>query len=212
MESHIIITVALSCLLAGALFTIYDMSQKLQRASTQAQCPIIGPHSVIHAQAQTQAHTQQQDFEQRDAIRERDVRVLNDPLYPPINRQDADSTRRLMSEPRLQPTASSSYNSDSYRLVGYLVNSQDKSDSWKLFARQSQPPRRSLADFYAEPASRDTAGLKIPLSTQDGVTSPRLRDIYDLPDQVTIKHPMFQPGVHYIIVQLPSSDLASGYI
>lgn len=202
MDNYIIVTIALSCLLAGALFMIYDMSQKLQKASQATmQCPVVGPHSVI---VPTRA-------QQADAVRERDVRVLSDPLYPPINRQDADSTRRLMGEPRLQPAYNNPSN-DTYRLVGYLVNAQDKSDSWKLFARQTQPPRRSLGDFYAEPSSRDSAGIKVPLSGTDGITTPRLRDVYDLPQEVQIKHPMFQADTPYVVVQLPSSDLGSGYM
>jgi hypothetical protein len=214
-----VIIIFLVCALVGCIFMIYSLSQKCSASSAPTTCPAIGPHSL--PDSYSQQHTKHAAHivvsappslpQSPDLVRDRDIRVLSDPLYPPVGRADAEGTRRLMSEPRLYPTATSyPPTNDTYRLVGYLVNAEDKTDSWKLFSRQSQHSRRSFADFYAEPASKDSQGVKIPLSQPDGITSPRLRDIYDLPDQVSIKHPMFSHAP-YIVVQLPAADLASGY-
>lgn len=139
----------------------------------------------------------------------RDYRVLNDPLYPALARQDAFSLARFMNEPRLQAHATQGMG-DTYRLVGYMVSQEEKTDAWKLYARQTQGSHRSVADFYAEPASRDMQGMKIALS-QGGITSPPLRDVYNIPDSLNVTHPMFDRSATYSVVSLPNSDFGSLY-
>jgi hypothetical protein len=144
-----------------------------------------------------------------DPVIERDYRVLDDSLYPALFRGDASGVRRLMNEPRLAAHNTRDA-SDSYRLVGYMVNQEEKADSWKLFARSTHGSHRSAADFYGEPANKDMAGMKIALS-ETGVSSPPLRDVYNIPDQVNIRHPMFSQGSMYSVVTLPPPSLGSGY-
>jgi len=141
-----------------------------------------------------------------DPVMQRDKRVLEDPLYPPMARQGADNTRALMQEPRLHPSrATDSF--DSYRLVGYLVSQEDRNDTWKLFAREKYP-RRSDADFYVSSANRNME-TKLPLPPDS--TSPRLRDLYALPDYVQINQPLFDKHP-YAVVQLPPPNLGTGYM
>jgi hypothetical protein len=126
-----------------------------------------------------------------------------------VNRDSAINTRRLLQEPRLVPDSDSS---DTYRLVGYLTNREDKGDVWKLMARLTN---RSQADFYAQSSNRNL-DIKIPL-TSDVVksmdsSSHAFKDIYDLPSAVMIQHPMFSNNVIYDVVVLPRAQLASGYI
>jgi hypothetical protein len=217
-ETTIIVTLAI--LLAGAGLIIYDLSRS--KSSSQQACPYVGPYSplatpllkdvqniVVEHESPPSTTTPPQAPHHKvvNVVSERDYRVLSDPLYPPINRQNVENTYRMMNEPRLIPESRSS---DTYRLVGYLVNTEDKKDSWKLFARQSEGSRRSYADFYAEPSSRDVQGIKIPLSV-DNITTPRLYDLYDLPTSVTIRHPMFNHSQPYTVVALPMTQFSTGY-
>jgi hypothetical protein len=197
------IIVILSILLILAILTIVIGS------SRQKNCPVV-----------TSCKVQQTMIDDPDVVASggaqpavqpatRDIQVLSDPLYPPVSRDSAINTRRLLQEPRLYPDADSS---DSYRLVGYLTNREDKGDVWKLMARLVN---RSQADFYAQSSNRNL-DIKIPL-TSDVVksmdsSSHAFRDIYDLPSAVMIQHPMFSNNVIYDVVVLPRAQLASGYI
>lgn len=141
----------------------------------------------------------------RDPVIARDHRVMDDPLYPPLARQGADNTRALLNEPRLKPSRLTD-SFDSYRLAGYLVSQEDRNDTWKLFAREKYP-RRSDSDFYVSSANRNME-YKLPLTPE--ITSPRLRDLYSLPDHVNINHPLFA-HTPYAVVQLPPANMATQY-
>lgn len=108
----------------------------------------------------------------------RDRAVLSDPLYPPVNRQ---------SDPMV----------DTYRLVGYLVNVQDPKDSWKLFARSKN---RHQAVFYA---SSTNVNIDLKIAISDEIVahpSQRLRDLYNLPETVTLNHPLFASTPYSVII------------
>ena len=146
----------------------------------------------------------------------RDQQVLSNPLYPPLNRQDTSTMARLMAEPRLQPTSTTGGTpNDQYRIIAYLVNTVDKNDVWKLFARNRDGTngRRTNTAFYVASANKNI-DVKFVLTSDmlDGGTA-RLRDIYDLPEYLVIRHPLFAQ-VPYEVATLPSADLsdfASGY-
>lgn len=123
----------------------------------------------------------------RNTIEKRDRAVLNDALYPPLNRNSLNYE-------------------DTYRLVGYLVNEESKSDSWKLFARSKN---RNQAQFYASSIDNNI-DMKIAL-TDDILRGKKLRDLYNLPEHVFIDHPLFSP-THYTVVENPYTDFSSVYI
>lgn len=139
--------------------------------------------------------------------KERDVRVLYDPLYPPENRTDSvnyDIMRREISNRNFYvPT--NNYR-DNYRQVGYLSNRVgSESDSggnvWKLMARQRADNNRS--EFYIIP-SNNYSDIKIFL-TDDIVKGRRLRDIYDIPNEINFDTPLLSSSP-YTFTELPKND------
>lgn len=195
MDASILIIITL-CLLLGYAF--YNLANRLP-CPPCTPCPkptIVGAYTPVR----------------QNIVEERDRRVLTDTLYPPINRDTNENTIRLLREPRLHPSQTQNAY-DTYKLIGYLVNSQDKEDVWKLMARIIN---RSQAEFFAESSNRKL-DIKVPLTSQtaraaDGTNIQPFRDIDNMPDKVTIEHPMFDPTAIYNVVILPYSQLASGYI
>jgi hypothetical protein len=139
---------------------------------------------------------------------QRDYRVLNDPLYPPLNRTDTQTHQMLEKNIDARnmyvPTNDTM---DNYRLVGYVVNKdQDKDaggNNWKLFARQKD---RNTADFYMVPANNNY-DVKIHI-TDEMVKGDRLRDVYSLPNHITFSSPMLNSSP-YEYVEIPKADLSS---
>jgi hypothetical protein len=72
-----------------------------------------------------------------DIIGDRDEAVLRDNLYPPLDRMN-----RPLADEYLKYKLKGDFgwstrdNSDTYRLIGYLINSTDRADKWNLFGRQ----------------------------------------------------------------------------
>jgi hypothetical protein len=138
----------------------------------------------------------------------RDYRVLNDQLYPPLNRTDTQTHQMLEKNIDARnmyvPTNDTM---DNYRLIGYVVNKdQDKDvggNNWKLFARQKD---RNTADFYMIPANNNY-DVKIHI-TDDMVKGDRLRDVYSLPNNITFTSPMLKDSP-YEYVEIPKADLSS---
>lgn len=127
------------------------------------------------------------------------MRVLADPLYPPLNRTDSQTFRSVVvasSPPR---------HTDTFRLVGYVVSSEAKKDSggntWKLFARQKD---RNMSEFYLISANSNY-DVKIALTPEMAV--PRLRDVYTIPNDISFKSPLLHT-TPYQFTELPKSDLA----
>ena len=136
-----------------------------------------------------------------DLVITRDRQVMNDPLYPPLNRTDANSTLQFAAEPRLQAEqVRSSF--DSFRQVGYLVNTQDKNDVWQLLAKEKHY-RRGDADFYAISANKNMS-LKVQITNDMIISGGPLRDLYSLPNQLVIRHAMFAQSP-YEVIELPRS-------
>lgn len=122
-----------------------------------------------------------------DIVQLRDRAVLDDPLYPPLNRQSM--------EPH-----------DNYRFIGYLVNEEAKDDTWKLFARSKN---RNQAQFYASLANNNI-DKKIVITDDMTRKGNRLRDLYNLPESVVIDHPLFS-SQSYTVVENPKTDFNSFY-
>jgi len=138
----------------------------------------------------------------------RDRKVLDDPLYPPLNRTDEqtfNSVVREVNQGNLYRNPSDS--ADSFRLVGYLSSTDPVRDAggsnWKLMARMKD---RQQGEYYIIPANNNI-DLKIPL-TPDIVVSERLRDVYTLPKEMRFRSPMLNDGV-YQYTEIPKTDFTS---
>ena len=115
-------------------------------------------------------------------VAERDRRVDQDNLYPPVSRE-AVVVR------------------DTYRPVAYLVAEEENKDVWKLYARERG--RGGASDFYAVSADRQF-DAKVGLTDEN--VKPRLRDVYNLPTAVQVSHPMFRPNATYQVVEMDRAD------
>ena len=137
---------------------------------------------------------------------DRDYKVLNDPLYPPLNRSDNRThTDMVQKINRRDMYIRTNDLNDTYRLVAYLTNNSDDKDtggnSWKLFARQKD---RHISDFYMKPTDNNN-DIKIPL-TDEIVVGSRLRDIYNIPNEITFNSPMLN-NTPYYVMEVPKADL-----
>lgn len=152
----------------------------------------------------------------------RDKRVLNDQLYPPLNRPSADVLAHLppslVFDRRMPDIDFEGKNcfaggrrvEDKFRLLGYLkANPGDDgakdagNNVWKCMGRMKD---RNSGEFYAVPANAND-DIKIPL-TPDTIArnSERFRDLYTLPSEVRFNSPFFH-ATPYTFVELPKADL-----
>ena len=144
---------------------------------------------------------------ERDDTVIRDRKVLNDPLYPPLNRSDNKTHAELANNiANRNMYIRTNDMGDTYRLIGYVTNNSDDKDTgnnnWKLFARQKD---RHISEFYMKPTDNNN-DVKVPI-TDDIIVGDRLRDIYNIPKQITFKSPMFNKEP-YNVVEVPKADLS----
>lgn len=140
----------------------------------------------------------------------RDRKVIDDPLYPPLNRTDRYTFESIVAQTDARniniPTTDIG---DSYRLVGYIVSKDQNKDAggnnWKLMAREVN---RNECDFYIIPTNKDY-DVKVPL-TPDVVTGIRLRDIYTIPNQLAFNSPMLNQ-TPYDFIELPKTKFDPRY-
>jgi hypothetical protein len=114
-----------------------------------------------------------------DPVNIRDRAVVMDQLYPPLGRVERPIFDQLASRVASgligYPTRGSP---DTYRMVGYMVNSENKNDSWKLFGRQKYPGS-SMGEYYAIPIDDRKSDMKITIK-DDMMPKDKIRDIYAL--------------------------------
>ena len=101
------------------------------------------------------------------------------------------------------PTPQLHREQSAYMMIGYLINTSDRSDVWKLMALRID---RRQAEFYVESSNRKL-DVKVPLTYEnaksaDGSGIRPFRDIYDIPDLMIINHPMFNQNQVYEFVKL----------
>lgn len=155
-----------------------------------------------HVQMQMQTHST-----------DRDLRVLHDPLYPPLNRTDRVTFDGVVAHSNARNLNVSTHGSgDSYRLVGYLVNSSDDTkdsggNSWKLMARQKD---RNEADFYIIPTNKDL-DVKVPLTPEVFAGGPRFKSVDSVPLEVQLVSPLLNK-TPYTFVELPKGSFSDGYV
>lgn len=134
--------------------------------------------------------------------RDRDMRVLDDPLYPALNRTNRDAFEGVVEQ-----TMKRNFNMptqryyDSYRLVGYMSNDDDELGKWKVFGRQKD---RNRGDFYMVPVNKQH-DMKIQI-TDTMVVGEKLRDIDTLPNIVKFSSPLLAT-TPYTFTELPKADL-----
>jgi len=159
----------------------------------------------------------------RDQVTDRDRAVVNDELYPPLGRTERPIFDQLingmstgtgmLNHPLTSFGGVFSYptrgSPDTFRLVAYLVNTSDKKDIWKLFGRQKYPGS-SIGDYYAIQMDDRKSDLKITIK-DEMMPKDKIRDIYGLPNEVTINSPLFNPSP-YKIIELDKADLTSPYL
>lgn len=135
----------------------------------------------------------------------RDYKVLNDELFPPINRSDTDNHTELTNNiiNRSMYIKTNNIN-DTFRLVGYVTNNSDEKDTgnnnWKLFARQKD---RHSSEFYMTPTNNNN-DVKI-FITDDIILGNKLRDMYAIPNIITFNSPMLNT-TPYQVVEIPRND------
>lgn len=152
--------------------------------------------------------TNKTTLEKSDIVEIRDRKVVSDQLYPPLNRTDNNTHEELVKNinNRGMYIRTNDIN-DKYRLVAYVTNSSEERDAgnnnWKLFARQKD---RNISDFYMKPTDNNN-DMKVPI-TDDIVIGDRLRDIYNIPKQLTFNSPLFNKNP-YNVVEIPKADLSN---
>ena len=145
----------------------------------------------------------------RDLARERDMRVLTDPLYPALNRTDnttfngvADYTQRRIIN---VPTYTSN---DSYRMIGYMINEDDEtSKRWKLFGRMKD---RNRGEFYMVPVDR-TLDMKVQITDSMVIGTDKMRDVDTIPKEVQFDNKLLAE-TPYSFVELPKGDIGEMYM
>jgi hypothetical protein len=189
------------------LLNYIDVSVSQSRISSQETCPK-GKVCLHPAEYQTLIRQNKQPIIPPNYTRERDLKVLQDPLYPAYNRTDKRSYEGIVDYTmKHQFNVPTQTNDDSYRLIGYLVNDTDTtSQKWKLFGKMKD---RNRGDFYMMPVDR-TQDMKIQI--QDTmVVGEKMRSIDTVPDEIRFNTPLLA-DTPYKYIELPKGDFTDEYI
>ncbi len=145
---------------------------------------------------------------QNSYTHQRDLRVLNDPLYPALNRSDKGQFESvaIQTAHRNINIPTQSLHNDTYRLVGYLSNEEDKIGSYKLFGRQKD---RNIGEFYIVPVN-NMYDLKIQLTDDIMKGSDKLRNVDTLPNEIHFESPLLAK-TPYLLTELPKGNLGDEY-
>jgi flagellar basal body-associated protein FliL len=140
----------------------------------------------------------------------RDRKVLNDPLYPALNRSEFDVHNSVVEQIQKKNLYNTTQEfTDRYRLVAYVTNQDTNKDSggntWKLMARQKDKNR---GEFFMVPANNNY-DMKIMLNN-DILVGEKLRDIYTIPKQLTFKTPLLNEST-YEVTEIPMNDFTNNY-
>jgi hypothetical protein len=134
--------------------------------------------------------------------RDRDIRVLDDPLYPALNRTNKDAFEGVAEHTlRRNFNVPTQRSYDTYRLVGYMTNDDDELGKWKVFGRQKD---RNRGDFYMVPVNRQH-DMKVQI-TDSMMVGEKMRDVDTLPNSVTFNSPLLAK-TPYTFTELPKADL-----
>lgn len=145
-----------------------------------------------------------------DVIGKRDEAVISDSLYPPIDRMPRPLADEYLRH-KLNGTFgySTRDNADTYRMVGYLINSVDRADKWNIFGRQKYRGSNQGEYYAIQQCNSHGPCTKIVLC-DDIITTNKLRDYYNLPSTITFNSPLFAT-TPYDVVQLKTTIDYSPY-
>lgn len=140
----------------------------------------------------------------------RDRRVLNDPLYPALNRSEFDVHNSVVEQIQKKNLYNTTQEfTDRFRLVAYVTNQDENKDSggntWKLMARQKN---KNQGEFFMIPANNNY-DMKIMLNN-DILVGEKLRDIYTIPKQLSFKTPLLNE-TSYEVTEIPMNDFTNNY-
>ena len=140
----------------------------------------------------------------------RDRRVLNDPLYPALNRSEFDVHNSVVEQIQKKNLYNTTQEfTDRFRLVAYVTNQDENKDSggntWKLMARQKN---KNQGEFFLVPANNNY-DMKIMLNN-DILVGEKLRDIYTIPKQLSFKTPLLNE-TSYEVTEIPMNDFTNNY-
>jgi hypothetical protein len=148
----------------------------------------------------------------RDPVSDRDHRVINDPLYPLINRTDRPTFDYLIRNPIIRgiPTRYND-NLDTLRPIAiarlHVDGLNPKSELYYLLGRRTS--RNSSKGEYYLWSANDNNRIKIPLT--DDRNNPIIKDFDNLPEQIEITNGVFAGSV-LDIQELKNADLTSPYL
>lgn len=204
-----LLTIIIMC---GIVFIYFNHSQTTETSSKKSHSKVCMTVHELKELQQNSNHNSKQSPQTSPTIDDsRDRRVLNDPLYPALNRSEFNTHQGITDKIKSKALYNNTQEfTDRYRLVGY-VTSQDneKKDSggnvWKLMARQKD---RNRADFYMIP-SNNNYDMKVML-TDDMIVGEKLRDVYTIPKQLTFKTPLLNDTA-YEVTELPMNDFTNAY-
>lgn len=206
----IIITLIISIIITYAIYYYYSsdtqVTPEAKHKDNDKVCLSIEDYNALLLSNKTTSAATATTATTQDTIA-RDRRVLNDQLYPPLNRSDNQTHTNLANNiNKRNMYVSTNDVRDTYRLVGYVTNSSDEKDTgnnnWKLFARQKD---RNISDFYLKPTDNNN-DIKVTINDEI-VVGKRLRDIYDIPKTITFNSPMLNKEP-YDVVEVPKADLS----
>lgn len=141
----------------------------------------------------------------------RDRKVLNDPLYPALNRSEFDVHNSVVEQIQKKNLYNTTQEfTDRYRLVAYVTNQESgNKDSggnvWKLMARQKN---KNQGEFFMIPANNNY-DMKIMLNNEM-LVGEKLRDIYTIPKQLSFKTPLLNESP-YEVSEIPMNDFTNNY-
>lgn len=198
---------ALMCLCLLVVFCVLFIIFYKQTNQTSKVCMSVQDLKEL----QTKQHHDTATSKQSNTIDDsRDRRVLNDPLYPAVNRTEFNTHQGIVDKIKTKALYNTTQEfTDRYRLVAYVTNHDENKDSggnvWKLLARQKD---RNRADFFMVP-SNNNYDMKVMLNN-DIIVGEKLRDVYTIPKQLQFKSPLLNE-TPYEVTELPMNDFTSSY-
>jgi hypothetical protein len=141
---------------------------------------------------------------QIDPVALRDNRVLNDPLYPVINRTDRPTYDQLALY-LSNRTIATRGNSDTFRQVGITVANDDKRTKYLLMGRSIHG--RPDGEFYLVEVNSNNM-MKIPLV--DKSNRQLIKDIYNIPETLDINYGVLA-GTTLTIQEIKTADLSTSW-
>lgn len=198
---------ALMCLCLLVVFCVLFIIFYKQTNQTSKVCMSVQDLKEL----QTKQHHDTAISKQSNTIDDsRDRRVLNDPLYPAVNRTEFNTHQGIVDKIKTKALYNTTQEfTDRYRLVAYVTNHDENKDSggnvWKLLARQKD---RNRADFFMVP-SNNNYDMKVMLNN-DIIVGEKLRDVYTIPKQLQFKSPLLNE-TPYEVTELPMNDFTSSY-